>query len=148
MPISRKLLLQVLPLILFLLAGQLQAKDAYLCSMMDQNTQSTTMDLSDEESFCHDHKDCLNLDHDDASSLNTDSCNRNIDVLHTNQDVQLNVSVPDLVTESDVDPPQEKFTTLDLVFQLQAAVPLRGFPNANYVHVGSKIHLITQRLRI
>ena len=133
MSVFRKSLLQVLPLILLLLAGQLQAKTVFSCPMMD-------MDMQDEKTCCHDHKVSLSLDCDDTTSL--------IFVLSINQYIQMNIPIPDLLVESDIEPPQVKFTTLDLVFPPQVDTALLGLPHTNHARFGSKIHLITQRLRI
>jgi hypothetical protein len=149
MSVYRKSLLQVLPLILLLLAGQLQAKTVCLCSMMDKNTHSAMMnidkDIQDEETCCHDHN---SLDCDDTTSLSTDSCPKNIFDVSINQDIQINIPIPDLLIESDVEPSQIKFTTLDFVFPSQIVAPSIEFSSISHARFGSKIHLITQRLRI
>ncbi len=142
MVIHRKSILRILPVILFLLASQLQAKNVFMCPMMDKNTYGTTMAMHNEEPCYH------NLNCNSVLDPDSNSCDSKILILHTGQDAQLNIPIPDLVFESDIDPPQEKFTKLNFVFQLHAAIPLRGFPRANHVQIGSKIHLITQRLRI
>lgn len=121
---SRKSLLQVLPLILFLLAGQLQAQTLFTWSMTDESKYNATMDMQDEETFSHDYKACLNFDCNDVAILNTD-----------------------LVIEPGEDLPQV-FTTLDLLFQLQTVDPLHRLSRTNHIQAGSKIHLVTQRLRI
>ena len=142
MSVYRKLLLQVLPLILVLLAGQLQASTVCSCPMMDKNTSSAMMGMGmqDEGTCYHDHKGCLGLDCDDTTSL--------IFVLSINQDIQMNAQVPDLSIESDIDPPQLRFTTLNLVFPSQVITAFLGLPQIERGQSGSKIHLITQRLRI
>jgi len=148
MSLSRKSLLQVLPLVLFLLAGQLQAKTVSTCLMINGDSHGATVDIQDMETCHHDHKVCLSLDYDDVASLDTDSCHIKIVVPGNDQDSQLNTSAFDLVIESDIDPPQEKFISLNPIFQLRATAFIRSFPRISYLQVGSKIHLITQRLRI
>ena len=144
---SKKSLLQVLLLVLFLLAGQLQAQTVFTCSLTNESKHNATINMQDEETCSHEHKACLNFDCNDVASLNTDSCYKKIVLPSTDQDVQLNTMIPDLVVEPGEDLPQV-FTTLDLLFQLQTVDPLHLFSRTNHVHVGSKIHLITQRLRI
>lgn len=112
--------LQILSIILFLLAGQLQANPVSSCSM--------TMDRSDSEFSQPDHDPCPNRDHDDSAPLNA--------------------PVSDLVLELDIDPYEEKLTTYNPVFQSQATVLISIFSRTNPYQDGSKIHLITQRLRI
>lgn len=120
MDIHRKSILRILPLILLLLASQLQAKQFFSCSMI--------MDTNDSEISQHDDESCPNLDWDDST--------------------RLNAPISDLVIELDIDPSQEKFTTYTPILQLRTTVLLNSFSRTNYYKSGSKIHLITQRLRI
>ena len=119
MPKFRKSL-QKIPLILLLLASQLQAQPDFSCSMI--------MDMNSSETSQHDHKSCPDLDYDDSS--------------------RLNAPVSDLVIELDVDPSEEKLTTYNPIFQLRTTILLNSFSHTSYSQAGSKIHLITQRLRI
>ena len=112
--------LQLFLLVLFLLAGQLQAQSDFSCSMI--------MDLNSSESGQNDHKSCPNLDSDDSGKVNA--------------------PVSDLVLELDTDPTEEKLTTFNPTYKLQTTVLLSSFTYTNYYQIGSKIHLITQRLRI
>jgi hypothetical protein len=112
--------LQILPLILLLLAGQLQAQPNFSCSIQ--------MDMNSSETSQHDHKSCPSSDYDDSSKLN--------------------ILVSDLVIELDVDPSEEKLITYNSISQLRATTLLNNFSYTSYFHSGSKIHLITQRLRI
>jgi hypothetical protein len=132
--VHKKSLLQLLPLIFLLLAGQLQAKTVCLCPMMDM------VDKQAEVTYLNGHKDCFSLDCDDTTSL--------ILVLDINQDMKMNILIPDLLAESEFDQSQIKFTTLNLVLPLSAVSTFHGSPHINHVQLGSKIHLITQRLRI
>ena len=112
--------LQIFLLALFLLAGQLQAQSDFSCSMI--------MDMNSSESSQDNHKSCPNLDWDDSGKLNA--------------------PVSDLVLELDVDPTEEKLTTFNPTYKLRATVLLNSFSHTKYYQTGSKIHLITQRLRI
>ena len=86
------------------------------------------MDMNSLEVSQYDHKSCPDLDHDDSS--------------------RLNAPVSDLVLELDTDPTEEKLTTFNPIYKLRATVLLNSFSHTSYSHAGSKIHLITQRLRI
>jgi len=119
MPKFRKSL-QIFLLFLFLLAGQLQAQSDFSCSMI--------MDINSSESGQDDHKSCPNLDYDNSDKLNA--------------------PVSDLVLELDADPTEEKLTTFNPIYKLRATTLLSRFSYTNYYQTGSKIHLITQRLRI
>ena len=149
MSIYRKSLLQVLPLILLLLAGQLQAKTVCTCSMMDKNIHSAIINIDksiqDKETCCHDHN---NSDCADTTSLSTDSCPNKILGLGIDQNIQINATISDLLIESDIDPSQIKLTTLSFIFSSQIAVPTIKFSSLSHPRFGSKIHLITQRLRL
>jgi hypothetical protein len=113
-------LLKILPLILLLLAGQLQAKPIFLCSML--------VDINGSEVGRYNHESCPNLDYDNSAKLNT--------------------LVSDLVFEFDIDPSEEKFSAYTPIHKLRTTVLLSSYSYTNYYQVGSKIHLITQRLRI
>ena len=86
------------------------------------------MDLNGQEISQHDHNSCPDLDYDDSSRQNT--------------------PVSDLVFELDVDPSEEKLTTYNPSFQLRATKLINSSLHTSYIQAGSKIHLITQRLRI
>ena len=112
--------LQFLPLVFLFLVSQLQAQPDLSCPM--------TMGMSGLEINQNDHKSCPNSDHDDSS--------------------RLNAPVSDLVLELDIDPSEEELTTYNPIIQSRVAKPLSVFSHASYSHTGSKILLITQRLRI
>ena len=141
--------LQVLFLILLLLAGQLQAKNVCTCTIMDKNVHGAMMDtnmsMQDEKTCSNENKILLSLDSKDKTSIDTNLCCKKIVAL---SDIQVNVTIPDLFAELDIDPPQEKLTTLGIVFPLRAIRVLNGFSHINPAQFGFKIHLITQRLRI
>ena len=152
MAVYRKSLLQILPLILLLLAGPLQAKVVFTNLIMDKITQKRTinmcMHIQDEETCSHEYKTNLNIDYDDTASLNTVSCHKKITEQKTDHGKQINIPISDLLFESEIDPPQIKFATLNLTFPSQTISSFLGFPRTGYTQLGSKIHLITQRLRI
>ena len=89
MSIYNKSLLRVLPLVLLLVMGQLQAKPIYSCPMMDKTGHNVMMDMDmdmqDEAVCCRDHKACLSLDCDDALGSNENSCYEQTVVLTINQ---------------------------------------------------------------
>ena len=62
-------------------------------------------DKQAEVTYLHGHKDCLSLDCDDTTNL--------ILVLDINQDMQMNILIPDLLAESELDQSQIKFTTFN-----------------------------------
>ena len=112
--------LQVVSLIFLLLAGQLQAQPIFSCSL--------NMDMNSSENSQGDHNSCPNLDYGDPNKLNA--------------------PVSDLVLELDIDPTEERLTTSNPIYRLRATALLNRFSHTNYYQTGSKIHLITQRLRI
>ncbi len=112
-------------------------------AMMDMG-----MDLQDEAVCCGDLKACLSLDCDNALGSNQDSCYEQTVILTINQELQQNMPILSLVVESDVDPPQVMFITLDLVFPPQTVTAFVVFPHTDPIQSGSNTYLITQRLRI
>ncbi len=131
--------------------GQLQAKTIYSCLMMDKSGHNAMMDrgmdMQDADCF-RDYSSCLSLDNDSASGLSLDSCYEQTVVLTINQDLQQNIPILNLAVESDVDPPQVIFTTLNLIFPPQAVTVFAVFPRINPVQTVSNTYLITRRLRI
>ena len=152
MLIYSKSLLRVLPLVLLLVMGQLQAKTIYSCLMMDKSGHNAMMDrdmdMQQDADCCRDQKACLSLDCDDALAPNEDSCYEQTVILTINQELQQNMPILSLVGESDVDPPQVMFITLDLVFPPQTVTAFVVFPHTDTIQSGSNTYLITQRLRI
>ena len=132
--------------------GQLQAKTIYSCLMMDKSGHNAMMDrdmdMQQDADCCGDQKARLSLDCDDALVPNEDSCYGQIVVLTINQDLQQNRPILGLVGESDVDPPQVIFTTLDFVFPPQTVTAFVVFPRIYLIQSGSYTYFATQRLRI
>ena len=85
--------------------------------------------MDGQETSQYDHNSCTDLDYNDSSS-------------------KQNAPVSDLVLELDVDPSEEKLATYNPIFKLRATILLNSFSHTSYSQAGSKIHLITQRLRI
>ncbi len=148
MSIYRKSLLQIMPLILLLLAGQLQAKTICICSMMDKNIHSEIINIDkniqDKETCCHSHG---SSDYANTTSLDTDSCPNKILGLSIDQNIQINTSISDLLFESEIDPFQIKPTTLSFIFSSQITVPTIKFSSLSHPLAGSRTYFITQRLR-
>ena len=112
--------LQILPLLLFLLTGQLQAQPDLSCSL--------TMDMSSSEINHNSNKSCPDSDNGDSP--------------------RPNAPVFDLVLELDIDPSEEELTAYNSIIQSQDMKLISSFTSTNYYHAGTKIHLLTQRLRI
>ena len=112
--------LQILPLLLFLLTGQLQAEPDLSCSM--------TRDMSSSEISHNSNKSCPDSDNSDLSIFNAPAS--------------------DLVLELDADPSEEKLTTYNSIIQSQDIKLISRYTCTNYYYTGTKIHLLTQRLRI
>ena len=157
MSIFPRKLLQILTLILLLHVGQLQAGAVCNCTTMDKNTHramtrmDVKIDMQDKGTCCPEHyKDCLNLNCNETTDLDTDSsCYKKNVVLDINYNVQLNNMTQNLLIELDVDSLQIKFTALNLVFITKAVTTSIRSPNINnHIQSRSKIHFLTHRLRI
>ena len=124
------------PLALTLMVGSVQAQVSYFCSMMD--------------TVIHNDCCCVDFEHDDTQITDSEPCcEETIELGVDTNSNQAHSTIKPNKFESDGDPPTGVFCTFNHSFQLQRAVAVSCFDQAEtFQTAGSATYLITQRLRI
>jgi len=134
-------------------AGPLQAQVLYACAEIEKTVGMTTHNVSGMDThstdLCNGHKECISIDCNAAFDSSQELCCEEASVISINQDLQQNIPILSSMVESDIDPPQETYTTFDSDFQKKIISTFVAFPPSNFSsQSGSNTYLITRRLRI